>query len=879
MNPKNVGGQVSASRLSTAVAFPFARFWFAAAVSRRRLTIAIFALAIGAIVAHPLYASGVIGYVDDWNIPSTPHGLWLWGLSDLSAWRPIEYGMPAVYPTDFYLKLGLGLFGLLQIPTHLVTALFLTFCLGAAFAGMAVLADELWSANLAGQIAAGLMYVGSPILFDSLVPGYITFVLSYAALPWMVLSIVRALRGAEGTWYAYGFLLALSLAQIQFVIFDALIVLAVLIARRANSRQWLTTAAFSFVGGVLTYAFLFANLLGLHSLFATATQWTEHSWTSLSAPGLSKALQLIPSAYPYFEQSLGSDAPIWHRLAIASILFALLAGALSRQRIARCFAVLLVASLIFLHGANPPLTAPMTWFMSLAPLAILRNVNYVFAVVAFCVSALFCIPVGAGRSGAVFSVIVMCFAVAWTAPFLQSRYTAYLSVVPGPNTTKSIDGDAGRILVLPHLQVIDRKHTTVGGMNPNSVETITPIFVRNTPTGVLQASILDRLTDWTPGSDSFAGALRAARVNTVALQTALGSTFPKFVYADHDEWLNQAYRTPNIEKRLDGISSLSRTKDGTTALYNPVEHLTGVQTAEAMTAVSGSVESEIALRAAGMNGLFVSADELPNALQAHGLVQNVGAPAFVASPADQTSGAYVSAGEFANPRITDFHVDWVDPMASSDWWIDSRILVEPHAALTDRHGASFAVPVPRGRLHTWLEYYASAFGGSVRISGPVSPRIVLTRAPSFGEWRWIDLGRTRSQNGALVVTSLQGFNAIGRVAMLSDTQERADRLRFQQFTSTGAVQILPNATMAGEIPISIENGAWQPSIILANLSPGFRYTVQVKSRSRERPLRRFGRTRTSGESASLIGRRTAAIGRRVFSNIQRSVRADDARYA
>ncbi|HLI97521.1 MAG TPA: hypothetical protein VKT72_15735 [Candidatus Baltobacteraceae bacterium] len=845
---------MSASRLSTVVAFPFTKSWFAAAVTRRRLTIAVLALAIGAVIAHPLYASGIIGYVDDWNIPSTPHGLWLWGLSDLSAWRPIEYGMPAVYPTDFYLKLGLGLFGLLQIPTHLVTALFLTLCVGAAFAGMSLLADELWSANVAAQIAAGLLYVGSPILFDSLVPGYVTFVLSYAALPWMVLSLVRALRGAKGAWFAYGFFLALSLAQIQFVIFDALIVLAVLIALRADSRQWPITAAFSLIGGVLTYAFLFANLLGLHSLIGTATQWSEHSWTSLSAPGLPKALQLTPSAYTYFDQSLGTDAQLWHRLAIAAVVFALLAGVLSRHRLARGFAILLAVSLIFLHGANPPITAPMTWFMSLAPLAILRNVNYVFAVVAFCVSLLPCMPKPPGRFGTVFSIAAACFALAFAVPFLQSRYTAFLSVIPGPNTTESINGNAERVLVLPHLQVIDRRHPTIGGVNPNSVETITPIFVRNTPTGVLEASILDRLTDWTPSADSFAGALRAARVNTVALQTALGSTFPKFVYADHDEWLNPAYRTPNIKKRLDAISLLHRAEEGTTAFYSPADQLTGVQTASAVTAVSGSVESEITLRAAGMNGLFVSAEQLPDALHVQGLVQNAGAPPFVAAPADETSGAYVSAGAFANPRITDFHVDWFDPMAASDWWIDSRLLIEPHAALTDKPGASISVPVPRGRLHIWLEYYASALGGSVRISGPISAKVVSTLAPSYGEWRWIDLGRVRSQSGALIITSLHAFNAIGRIAMLTDAQERVDRLRFARFTGMGAVQILPNATMAGEIPLRVEGDAWKPSIVLANLSRGFQYELEAKlERENGRCAVYVGRARLQNVKLELDG--------------------------
>lgn len=799
-----------------------------------RLAVGLVAIAASIAMARSIYSPGTIGYVDDWNIPSTAHGLWIWGISDFSPWRPIEYGLPVVYPTDFYLKLGLGIVGLSGASPQVATALFVTLTFAAGFIGLARLAETLWNAGTLRQIAAGLFYVGSPVLFDAFVPGYITFMLSYAALPWMAVHLVRALRGQNAAWYGFAFFMALSLAQIQFGIFDLFIVAAVLLGMRAPGPQWARTAFFMLIGGVLTYAFLFVNLFGVHELIASATRWTEHSWTSLNAPGLRNAVMLVPSAYAYFDQSLGDRSSVWRDLAMASIALALVAGFASGKRIGQAFAALLVLSLIFLHGANPPLTQPMTWFMSLGPLAILRNINYVFVVVALCTSLLVAAPRLAPRVEPYYAAAIAAFALFFALPFLANTYAAFLTPVPGPNTTQAIVGEDHRTLVLPHLQVVDKRHKSVGGMNPNSVETITPIFVRDTPTGILQASILNRLTDWTPQASAFDAVLRAARVNGIALQTQLGSTFPKFVYADRDEWLNDAYITANIKVRLDENADPAPSNVPATALYRARKRLSDAQTADAAVAVSGSVEDEVALRATGMNGIFLPAELLDAQalLRVRGVIQNVGAPDFIASPDDLKTGAYVAAGSYADAATTDFHTDWVDPMAASDWWFDVRLLVEPHAAITDKPGAVMTIPIPKDRRHLWLEYYASEFGGRISVSGPVRATTISTRAASLGEYRWIDLGSTRSADGGyLTVTSLEGFNGVGNVAMLSANEERADATRLRSFARFGRVQVLPNATFAGETPITISSTGWHPSIMLGSLSPGIRYKIQALARS------------------------------------------------
>lgn len=790
------------------------------------------AIVVGIAMARTMYVPGVIGYVDDWNVPSSPRGLWIWGISDLSGWSPIEFGMPLAYPTDLYLKLALGIFGLFGTPTHLVVALFLTFCFTFGYVGVARAVEYLWGASLARQLAAGLLFVTSPALFDALVPGYLTFILSYVLMPWLVIALVRALRDERGAWYLYAFTVALSLAQVQFVIFDAMLTLTVLVGLRATLHTSLRAVTFLVAGSVLPYLFILAGVISDSAVVGTTLKLSVHSWTSLSAPGIFNAVMLVPSVYPLFDQSLHGWDILWRLLAIAWVVLALACGFRSSQRIARAFGWLLVVSFVLLYGKSVPFGTITTWLLNLPMMALLRNVNYVFALVSFALSILIVCPLrDARRDGRQRSVMFLTFAAIWSVPFIGNFYAAWISPIPGSNTTHSIVGETGRMLVLPHLQVIDDRRPSRGGVNPNSVETITPIFVRNTPTGALEASILDRLTDWGPEAQTFAAALNTARVNTVALQPNLDSTFPQFVNSYRDQWLTQAYRTVNIQQRLDNTDGLNESEDNGTKFYGTSGGYSDVQTARYAVALSGSIEDEIAMRAIGVNGLFVSAEQVPGASASwtHGFVEGVGAPPFLASPLDIEEGAYRPAGLATSGSTADFHEDWVDPMASANFWLTSRILSVSHAAITDKRGAALLIPVPQGRRDVWLQYSKSRFGGSIEVSGPVASRTINTFSRSLGDFRWIELGETKpGRHAALRLRSVNGFNALGNVAMLTDKEELFDRGRLAGFTKFGRAEVASNITFDSDMLLPVWDAQWHPSVLLANLSAPVRFSIQVE---------------------------------------------------
>jgi hypothetical protein len=825
---------------------------------RGNILVIVVGICVGLLAARTMFGNGIIGYSDDWNVPASPRGLWVWGIADLSPWRPIEFGLPLAYPTELYLKLALGLFGLLGISPHLVVALFLTACVAAGFIGMTRLTRTLWAAPMWHQLCAGLLYVTSPTLFDALVPGYLTFILAYAALPWLAEALLQALRGKHWAWFGYAFFVAVSLAQVQFAIFDFALSVCILLAAGLSMRRYLVTACFFLVGCVLPYMFIVVNVLQT-SIVGLATGWSQHSWTALSAPGIVRALMLVPSVYPYFDSTLGAWQHWWRLLGVVLVVGALTMGLRSRTAFARAFLGLLVLCLIFLHGPNPPIMRPMTWLLDSRPLAILRNINYVFALVALLLPVLLTaprrMPEAADRSNAgtlppfgaqlVFTVLRtgspwksfrveiahglrawpynLCLGlltIVWSLPWMTNTYAKVVSPIPGPNDTKPIIGPADRTLVFPHLQVVDSRRATRGGVNPNSVETITPIFVRNTPSGILEPSILDRLTDWESDPTTFGSALRTAHVNAVALQTSLDSTFPVFVNSYLDHWLFDAYKTASFSRRLGEADSVSPSVDGTTVTYRAqAPHQTDVQTTDSAVAVNGSAEHEIALRGIGLNSIFIPAPQIADtkANWIEGFVQQLGAPELVPSASDIKEGAFVPAGILTDHRSADFHADWTDLMDSDNWWLSTRLMQQPNAAITDGDGLTLSVPVPPGLRHVWLTCYVSVLGGTLKIDNAGLTREVDTRdAGDLGSFRWLDLGWMRGGRN-LLITSVRGFNGVGDVLMLSPSEMRTDRRRAIDLGHRSYAELEPNATLDHRFPLEVAAG-WHPAIVLGNVS-------------------------------------------------------------
>jgi hypothetical protein len=184
-----------------------------------------------------------------------------------------------------------------------------------------------------------------------------------------------------------------------------------------------------------------------------------------------------------------------------------------------------------------------------------------------------------------------------------------------------------------------------------------------------------------------------------------------------------------------------------------------------------------------MSSIFIPAPQIGDARAnwISGLALQLGSPELVPSPSDVREGAYLEAGIVTDHRTADFHTDWTDMMDSANWWLSTRLMARPNAALTDGDGLTLSIPVPSGRRHVWIEYFASVLGGSLRVSGAVRATEIVTQSDSLGSFRWIDLG-WEDGGRELRITSVRGFNAVGEVAMLTSAEVAFDEQRFQALT-------------------------------------------------------------------------------------------------
>lgn len=806
----------------------------AVALSTRKYRLELIALLFAVILAHKLIGSGYIGYAFDWNVPATAQGLYAWGVSDTSPWRPIEFGLPLAYPTDAYLKLIFAVLGWAHIVTSWAIFVFLVAAYTTAFVGAARAVFELFAADTLGQIIAGALYVGSPFCFNATVTGYITTLLSVAAFPWILVSLVRALNGSRRAWWQLAFWCAVSLSQIQYAIFDVLLALTLLASFRANFMQYMRAGAAILTGFVGCYLFILANLFTVKGEFSQALTLSQHAWTELNAPGIWRALAQQPSFYSFFADSTGSFKPLWFAIGTLLTLTALIAAFRSRQRSAVGLAILALAVLIFLNGVNRPLGFVVSWIYNAFPvMALLRNMNYLFGVLSLLIAVLLVAKQRdrQGRNASTLALLLL--TCVWTAPFWTGRYTNWIPVLN--DHVPQIIGEDGRHLVWPHLAVVDSSFDLPSGINPNAVETVTPIFVRNTPTGMLEASLLDRTTDWAPVANTLGDFMSVGRIGLIDVQKQLQSHYVGYVDSYADPWIVQAYRTEAILARLratgmfytenDNLAEFGGTGRNDMAMSSNYVLLDGgVQEAAALESVSPHLASVDAATIDNVGSLAPAPS---------GFVKRLGAPNLLLDASDLRRGFAHPGGAAAGMGAVNFHSDWVDVLQSQDWWLSSRLLQEPHAAVTDSATAMLAVPLPLDHVHVWVEYFASLLGGTVEIREGNTIRRVVTSDANLGEYRWLDLGWIDGRRvGAIQLKSRLGLNAIGRVIALPASALAKDNEAYEKVARLPEAIVQPDVSLPGTYHVRIDKSPAQ-AILSAPSSP-------LKIRARFRLVRGNG---------------------------------------
>jgi hypothetical protein len=329
-------------------------------------------LLAGALVALGTEAVGLHWILFSDAVPVLRHD-WTWPVSSLElrdlgtlateSWVPDGLGSPKAFPTLYVMDVPLA-FLARAFDAHAVLMFALLATALLAGLGLTLLLHRTFGIGLAATLAAIVAYVGSPFAFDELVAGHLPNLLGFALLPFVPLGAV-ALAGAAfadrravaALGLGLGLVVALSAAQIQYVVFDAAAGALAFLARPVPRGRVALAACTAALVVAAAHGQSFAHLIapGAHGARAAGASPLEWFFT-LSKPA---PPTLAQSGYIGGYADANRLLPPSAQIAVLSTAAWFVAGfALARGRRAGIFFVaLLLAGVVGATGVYGPFAA------------------------------------------------------------------------------------------------------------------------------------------------------------------------------------------------------------------------------------------------------------------------------------------------------------------------------------------------------------------------------------------------------------------------------------------------------------------------------------------------------------------------------------------
>jgi hypothetical protein len=308
------------------------------------------------------FRRGVPGFRHDWLWPAKSSTFVRWALdSGLSQWNPHGLGSGGQAPTINVVLMFPALMGLLHFPsTTILFALFsLVFCGSAIGFVRCVQAFDITLDPVTTRLLA-IEYALSPVCFQKSVAGHLAWLIAYAALPWFVTNVRLGCAQAEGSrrhFAAAALLFAIASTQIQFLLFDTIVLLCVVAPFARQKRAWLGSALVLCVGILHNTMWLIiplAPVYGFNPVPLHATLIWENGMSGFPLP-----LWTFPGYQHYDDLSLASWATVPFLLGRwALAIAATLALVLRPDRRTITFAAIAAFALAVAAGLHGPL-APL----------------------------------------------------------------------------------------------------------------------------------------------------------------------------------------------------------------------------------------------------------------------------------------------------------------------------------------------------------------------------------------------------------------------------------------------------------------------------------------------------------------------------------------
>jgi hypothetical protein len=331
-----------------------------------------------------LFSQGTIGYGLDWIFPPYSSQYVQMAANDFFSINSysggnINYVVPALF-----LDQMLGFFGFLGLNGEIISKSFCFIILTLIGLSLFCLCRTIAVGYLASFVA-GLFYMVNPLMFNRFWQGHITYLLSYALAPLVLLMFFKC-TWASGNRFKLslivGLVFGVTWAQGQFAVM-VFVLLMLYCFFVSNLKTFLAR-----IGSLIIVSSI-AFLMNFHWIFiALTTQPTVYGHISATET----AINLSPKLIDILRLSTGSylfrfDNVILSFLPIMVAFFALLLK--PKDKMVFYFSVVAVISLFLAKGINPPLSSIYNWLSANIPASSLfRDVYHLAFIPALALSVL-----------------------------------------------------------------------------------------------------------------------------------------------------------------------------------------------------------------------------------------------------------------------------------------------------------------------------------------------------------------------------------------------------------------------------------------------------------------------------------------------------------
>lgn len=334
-------------------------------------------LAVGLLLRPLLAHAGLPGFNHDWAWPPTEQQAMTQFVSMLHPYVDTNFG-----GENFFIG-GVGLRALMALASitgpGMGLRLVLWLVLLVAFAGAYRLARYL-AATPAVAASIATIFTASPVTANELAAGHVSYMFSYALLPWLlssVLVVAREKRPLPGL-LAVAFLAPLGAAQPQFIIFDPVVCLVALAFAHDRQSRGLVLACAAYA--LLATPYTLALAAVGHPAAELRTDRTTLHWIAANSGSIGAAF-LATGYHPAYDR-LAPQALIVARAIGGALLWIAAVIGVVRAPASRLAFVVALLAILLCAGLNGLFAAPLAFaFAHISATALFRELYHFSALV------------------------------------------------------------------------------------------------------------------------------------------------------------------------------------------------------------------------------------------------------------------------------------------------------------------------------------------------------------------------------------------------------------------------------------------------------------------------------------------------------------------